>query len=464
MKPLNDVNRPVPGGRRLLVAAAALVIGAAGPALGSAPRDPLPVPYYSFDAQSPTAINDPDIDAGAVLMLNTSGTTTNGIPQGHLGLQWPEDDVDGFSFNNGELPPDIGFVLLFSVNRATEGSVPPNEALKRQAEVPFNASDQAVRGHASGDGFLSLTNFDRNGIIPGDGRPDETSNNSQAFNNYDGGGSDFHALPYCSSRPYLRGRVPQDNVNGFAWADRSGRIRQLPPLYFSVATGSPSLQFDLPGSSPADIFYDPAPDAYGVPEEVFAYHIELGLDAEDDIDALIVFDDDGDGRFNGTDQVLFSLAPGSPSLELGGIPDVSSNGAADVFAVHYGFPVIEVYGPAANLGLRQPPDDVDALEFVLCTDGSWCASEWGIRLTKGDWINDGVINLDDFPPFVAGTEPCLSGPKEGEDFAAPSVPCLEVFDFDHDGDVDLADFGGFQRVFGTTPNGSGGKEHVGQAF
>jgi formylglycine-generating enzyme required for sulfatase activity len=61
-------------------------------------------------------------------------------------------------------------------------------------------------------------------------------------------------------------------------------------------------------------------------------------------------------------------------------------------------------------------------------------------LGNGDYNGDGIIDLADYVEFAG----CLAGPGEGLDTGC------DVFDFDTDSDVDLADFAGFQRVFGTS--------------
>jgi hypothetical protein len=63
----------------------------------------------------------------------------------------------------------------------------------------------------------------------------------------------------------------------------------------------------------------------------------------------------------------------------------------------------------------------------------------------GDWDGDGDVDLDDFAEFSG----CLSGPRQASGFEIPSVDCLDAFDSDVDDDVDLADFGGFQKAFNT---------------
>ena len=66
-------------------------------------------------------------------------------------------------------------------------------------------------------------------------------------------------------------------------------------------------------------------------------------------------------------------------------------------------------------------------------------------LPFGDYDGDGRVNLVDFHYLPD----CLSGPRDAPGFAAPSAPCRSAFDFEPDGDVDLADFAAFQAVFGT---------------
>jgi hypothetical protein len=56
----------------------------------------------------------------------------------------------------------------------------------------------------------------------------------------------------------------------------------------------------------------------------------------------------------------------------------------------------------------------------------------------GDWDNDGDADLDDFDGF----DTCLSGPGAAP---PPSQRCLDTFDADQDGDVDVADYAAIQR-------------------
>lgn len=75
-----------------------------------------------------------------------------------------------------------------------------------------------------------------------------------------------------------------------------------------LAAGSPSLAFF--GATPADILVTRA----GELPEIWASGIDdLGLQSGDAIDALCA-EEDGDGIFDAGDNILFSLTPGSPSL------------------------------------------------------------------------------------------------------------------------------------------------------
>ena len=119
------------------------------------------------------------------------------------------------------------------------------------------------------------------------------------------------------------------------------------PIYFSLDPISPSLL-----GSPADIqVTPPGAGAYGL----YAADAILGLAPGDDVDALAVWDlatplvaDPG------LDYALFSLAPGSPTLTLGGFS------AADIFVTDF-TGANALYLTAGSLGML-PTDNIDALD------------------------------------------------------------------------------------------------------
>jgi hypothetical protein len=162
----------------------------------------------------------------------------------------------------------------------------------------------------------------------------------------------------------------------------------------------------------------------------------MQLIPEDDIDALVVFDGNELGHFDESDQVLFSLAPGSPSLAT--IPGASLEGAAaDVFVVGPGQPPA-LFVAAADLGLGSQPDDIDALDFVLCVDPLDGAARHGIRLLRGDLDGDGDVDLRDLSVLLSN-------------YGAASGMMYEDGDLDSDGDVDASDLAQLLANYGETP-------------
>jgi len=63
----------------------------------------------------------------------------------------------------------------------------------------------------------------------------------------------------------------------------------------------------------------------------------------------------------------------------------------------------------------------------------------GYSCHRGDMDGDGDVDLAD----LGGFRDCAAGPS-----VSASVECMKTFDFDEDGDVDQSDFGIFQRCYG----------------
>jgi len=118
------------------------------------------------------------------------------------------------------------------------------------------------------------------------------------------------------------------------------------PVYFSLAAGSPTLAGI--GAGPADILMSTG----GMTPTVYITHTALGLVPGDDIDALCL-----DAE---TNTVLFSLAPGSPSLVTGAASPADLFGGA---APPLSSPP-PVYAPAWVLGLLED-DNLNALKCGL---------------------------------------------------------------------------------------------------
>lgn len=390
-------------GYTLQVLVSLLITLAAVPAgLATPPIDPLPAPNYSFDLQSPTVIEG-IVDAGDVLALDFPHPWPE-VPGPFLGLLSPYDNLDALSSPNTEGTAGETFVLLFSVDRQTTGETPPDPLLV-ELGVPYNVFDQAFRGHAAGDQFMSTELFARWGRVARGGS--RTSSSSLDRNNYDEGGTDFSAVPPTSAASYTgtgpqpgRGLVPQDNVNATGLLDRAAPDGEIVNVYFTAWEGSPSLYETLPGSefpSGATVFYNAAPTG-GATSELYATFEMLGLQQADDIDAMLVLDELGDNVFSDMDVVIFSLAPGSPSLEM--IPGATPGAAAaDVFFAMPWMPP-EVFISAAELGMGVPGDNIDALELFYCTDALDCVLQHSIRGYLGDMNCDGEVNFFDIDGFV----------------------------------------------------------------
>jgi hypothetical protein len=159
----------------------------------------------------------------------------------------------------------------------------------------------------------------------------------------------------------------------------------------------------------------------------------LGLTLADDIDGLIVFDD-GDQMFtSGSDQVIFSLAPGSPSLD-------GDFGPADLFSSE-GFGMFTPYSAPDDLGL-EPTDNIDLLDYVPCDHVLTGVYNWAIgNLPKctGDINGDGVVDLSDLGTLLPAYGHC-----EGDYEYYPGANL-----YGNDGCVNLSDLGELLAVYGT---------------
>ncbi len=380
---------------------------AAGAAFAKRPIDPLPLPLYSFDLSSPSVINGL-FAAGDILAFDGNQPVVR-VPAERLGLHSPQDDLDSLSAPNTQSLPPM-FALVFSIDRLSVGVTPPDPELVH-ACIPYNAWDQARRGQAAGDAFESLSLYTSPGTTAGLGLngyrvgrtghvlDDRGSNNTLVINNYDEGGTEFGAQPPSHAYTNYTGPlVAQDNVDAFA------RLIEQPPghpvlVYFSLTRASPSLPSlsGATGPSGANLFFNPDPLG-GATTVLYAAWQELGLVLPDDIDAVLVCDRNQNGRYDGADFVLFSLTPDSPSL--GTIPGASPTGAAaDVFIARPGA-AVQVFAHAADYGLGHPLDNIDALDFTPCTDGTACGIQHGIGLDRGDLNCDDHVDFADINPFV----------------------------------------------------------------
>ncbi len=411
-------------------------------ALATRPVEPLPAGLYTFDQGSPT-VSAGLLSAADILRFSPIDPTfpvvdVNAMDAGLM----PLDDIDALSINTTGIDPLEPLLLIFSVDRFTVGMAPPDPFLVDQG-VPFNVLDQAARGHAAADQYLSTEAFTRSGapVTPARGGR-QVFNNVLIRNNFDEGGTGHGAQPQRAADINTTG-VPQDDVDAVA-AEQTPGARTRPPLYLSLTPESPTVvQLGVTG---AYIFYLPQP---GAPLSIFASGTALGLKPLDDIDGLVVFDMNDNGVFDGSgptaDHVLISLAPGSPSL--GDIPGVSDQGAAaDVFSVRAGTPpTITVLAHAFQLGLGAASDNVNALHFLRSSTPMESALWHGIRERfPCDYDCDSDVDDKDLSNWVLE---CQTGPDTPGTPMPPTLECLLAFDVTHDYRIDLADFAVFQQLF-----------------
>ena len=141
----------------------------------------------------------------------------------------------------------------------------------------------------------------------------------------------------------------QDNIDALELDDLDPSLDKFHDVgvYFSLDAASPSLG----GFSPAAIFFTPVGGVPGLWSGVAM----LGLVPADDMDALVVWDRGVIGAPDpGVDLVLFSLAPGSPSLAGASPAAVFVSDLTGVFCL---------YVQANTLGMRVI-DNIDGLDVL----------------------------------------------------------------------------------------------------
>ncbi len=435
--------------------AAAVVLLCTSPATAQPhAEDPLAPLDFSVDAASPLNIAMP---GAAASILRKPGPVIV-YPGPGLGLNSPLDDLDAYCYPRlGQGSPELLYLLVFGVDRFSVGAAPPDPALAATGRI-FNVLDQADRNQVAGDIFMCLDAYTQWGRpfttaadpVPGTPVPAhdpggdlwspeqggprnldaeaETPkswgavdhgealprlapigcrgpmmNNTLASNQGDTGGVDQDLSP--NKAPVQREPAPAgDDLDAadFNPSAAAAQVRGGSGLFFTVSRGSPSLP-TLPGPSPlqsgADVFHDPVPE-FGGTEELYLSAVQMGLvgtAAGDDIDALVVFDQDG--VFGPGDQVLFSLARGSPSL-------TGQRSAADIFVYRYGDPSFSLFASALDLGLDPLTDNVDSLTMLPTENPSQSIHDKAIFLVwPGDFDHSGSLDATDCAAFP----PCHSG-------------------------------------------------------
>lgn len=298
--------------------------------------------------------------------------------------------------------------LAFSVDRASAGN-----------GTPSGVATQAALNQASGDMFLteSLYTAPQNFIgrlNPGpfsgvlNARlPTGRRSNRLLFDDFTAGLIAGAPSISATAPAPAYGTGTHDNIDAFELFPGN---RAYFALYPDVWRGVAPL---LPGSSASDVYDTAAPGGFVCGFPPFAQGSQAGLLPQDVIDALVVYDNGaqgsvgcgGPGAEPAVDAMLFSLAPGSPSLFLAGLDagDVLFSDFTGAFAV---------YAEASDLGLSDSGavpdsgDNLDALDYVcpgdVNYDGSLLLADALIYLglpasdPRKDTNHDGIIDNADF--------------------------------------------------------------------
>lgn len=350
---------------------------------GAFVTNPLPRPLFAIDANSPSVLEF-GLNPANIFEVDGGGPPPGtAFPGAGLGLV-PGDRIDGLSVANSAITPTTIFVLLFSVDGNSAGAVLPDIAIS--AVFPFNTKQQAALNQAAGDEFMALGLFTRIGAPEGPA----SNNNTQVANQGDVGGVDHELKPDTDPETDNTG-MPKDNLfDQYRPPSSPGPEGPLQPVYFSLTSGSPTDPSGmLPIPSGAAIYLDHNP-LIGGDETLFASPAQLGLQMNDDIDALTVFEN-GDGVFQPlTEQVIFSLAPGSPTLALEGFSP------ADLLTTPPGGPPFpQLFASANRMGLL-PTDNVDAFDVAQCpqpNDLNSCIQNFGVRIGSIPALSPGMLIL-----------------------------------------------------------------------
>jgi hypothetical protein len=212
------------------------------------------------------------------------------VGSGAFGLA-TADNIDAVSSNTGT-PKNIPYHLYFSADRASLGL----------AGTPYRA--EAVVNQAASD-VWRMNNVTANSPLVSMAAcaPSGIGGAHALFRNQDSYDFIFSAAPGVA----IAGN--QDNLDALELDDLDPSLDKVHDVgvYFSLDAASPSLG----GASPALLFFAPAGGVFAP----WVGAAQIGLVPADDIDALVVWDRGVIGAPDaGVDLILFSLAPGSPSL------------------------------------------------------------------------------------------------------------------------------------------------------
>lgn len=404
-------------------------------------RIPLMGTWFSIDHASFEVQNEL-LESGDVLFADgDSGGPVVQTPYDALALL-EEDDINALSFGYTEADPNTTFVLFFSVDRESDGSgARAPDSVLSDAGFPFNVHNQISNGQAPGDAFMSLILFDCAGPVFGSGS--HVENNTLIINQGDAGGVDFKLNPIELSPNDPAPPTIMSEINAGAGVTSSAigpryetREFSRDVIYFSLEAGSPSLS-TMPGvGSAASIYRDDDPNGSGT-ETVYVDPATIGLQLDDNIDAVLIFENGIPHFQQGGDKILFSLAPSSPSLGLFlNSGDVLTSRGAGVFAV---------FCTADNLGLGADPngDNLNMLDYLPTDDVLPAVNQWAIGNVNDpcrcNLDGDTSVGLGDLAELLSAYGKCLGDPEY-----------IAAADLYLDGCIELADLSELLAAFGTT--------------
>ncbi|MGE0481647.1 MAG: hypothetical protein AB7Q17_14370 [Phycisphaerae bacterium] len=295
-------------------------------------------------------------------------------------------DVDAISSNHGAvatLPANTAYFMIFSIRRDDTG------------DFGTCTDEQFARNQEAGDMYRSTDAWRPVPVAGPHERYANGASNECYLNQHD-----LDEVPTVPPNAALGAGTPLDNLDGFDFNlfNTSGTPALESRLYYSVSFATDAdfcgYIFTLPpgwAAAPAD------PLALG---PVFATREQLRLTSGDDLDALVVYDANGNGVFEPGDAVLLSLMEGSTSLGPGWPYHFAGLGnPADIFFVYRtaaGTAAVSRMAFREHLGFSGGVGyaDIDALEVLA------------VSTLKGDMNCDGVLNNFDIDPFVlAITDP-----------------------------------------------------------
>ena len=325
--------------KRICMAALLTGVGAASASAQGIGTDSVRWDPVSLDAASPSvggSINTASIyQRRQPAEWSTPTSPLLHVSNTALGLG-ATDTLDAISLNQ----PTSLVALYFSVDRGSQGLAGTH--VNHQAVRSQHAADRFVVELGAGSSLAGAT-------APG---TNVLSSNHQKYGflpHYVGTYDDAAAIntDFTGS--------PQDNANSLVIEDidfGSDNVHDA-RLYFSLGNGSPSLStITLSTTASKSDILTVASNSSTITR--FAEAASLGLSATDDeLDAVAVWDVNGNGAADNGDAAVFSLAPGSTSL--------GSASPADLFISTLGGS-FSPFLTAASLGLRDI-DNIDGIDF-----------------------------------------------------------------------------------------------------